>query len=95
MKIERIVAPSNCSKCGGKSLLLILGISISKDFLSLFQNNGFRELKHFTNAGILYVENDELIVHGPFGSNKLQVKCKKSECQEILNKLEELLQQLG
>lgn len=95
MKIERIIAPSTCSKCGGVNLLMKLSVSVSKDFLSLFLNNGFRELQHFTKAGILYVENENLTIHGPFGSDKLQVKCKKSECQEILNKLEELLQQLG
>lgn len=95
MKIERIVAPNNCSKCGGVALLMKLSVTVTKDFLSLFQSNGFKELKHFTDAGILYVENENLTVHGPFGSDKLQVKCKKSECQEILNKLEELLQKLG
>lgn len=98
MKIERIVAPQGCSKCGGMNLLLKLSASVSKDFLSLFQNNGFKEQAHFTQAGILYVENDNLTVHGPFGSDKLHVKCKKTEkadCQEILNKFEALLQQLG
>jgi len=95
MKIERIVTPNSCSKCGGVALLMMLSVSVTKDFLSLFQSNGFKELQHFTQAGILYVENENLTIHGPFGSNKLQVKCKKSDCQEILNKLEELLQQLG
>lgn len=95
MKIERIIAPNNCSKCGGVNLLMKLSVTVSKDFLSLFQSNGFKELPHFTQAGILYVENENLTIHGPFGSDKLQVKCKKSDSQEILNKLEELLQQLG
>lgn len=95
MKIERIIAPKNCSKCGGMNLLLKISVAISKDFLSLFQNNGFKELTHFTQAGILYVENENLTIHGPFGSDKLQVKCKNKDCQEILNKLEALLQQLG
>jgi hypothetical protein len=95
MKIERIIAPNNCSKCGGINLLLKLSVTISKNFLPLFQNNGFKEQSHFTNAGILYVENQNLTVHGPFGSDKLHVKCKKSDCQEILNNLEALLQQLG
>ncbi len=95
MKIERILAPTTCSKCGGVNLLLKVSVSVSKDFLSLFVKNGFRELRHFTIAGILYVENENLTIHGPFGSDKLTVKCKKSDCPEILNKLEELLQQLG
>ena len=95
MKIERITAPNTCSKCGGQNLLLKLSVAISKDFLSLFVNNGYKELTHFTQAGILYVEKDNVTIHGPFGSDKLQVKCKKPDCQEILNKIEALLQQLG
>ncbi len=96
MKIERIIAPNNCSKCGSLNLLLKLSVTVSKDFLPLFQNNGFRELTHFTQAGIFYVENQNLTIHGPFGSDKLTVKCKsKTDCPEILNKLEALLQQLG
>jgi len=95
MKIERIIAPQNCSKCGGMNLLLKLSVAVSKNFLPLFQSNGFKELTHFTQAGILYVENQNLTIHGPFGSDKLNVKCKSSNCPEILNNLEALLQQLG
>lgn len=68
---------------------------ISNNFLSLFLVNGFKELQHFTKAGIFYVENSDLIVHGPFGTDKLQIKCKKQDCQEKLNNLESLLQKLG
>lgn len=96
MKIERIKASSSCSKCGGIALLFKLSVPVSEDFLSLFVKSGFRELSHFTKAGILYVENNDLIIHSPFGDNKLQVKCKsKNDCAGILNDLEALLQKVG
>jgi len=58
-------------------------------------NLGFKEALHFTKAGILYVDNNELIVTGPIGSDRLQVKCKISDCTQKVNDFEVLLQQLG
>lgn len=40
------------------------------------------------------MDNLELIITGPFGSNKLQVKCKKADCTQKLNDFEELLKTL-
>jgi len=95
MKIERFTASNSCSKCGGSALMFILDCSVTRDFLVFFVANGYRELVQYTAAGILYVESDGLIVHGTFGSNKLQIKCKKPNCNDLLNDLEKLLQQTG
>jgi hypothetical protein len=56
---------------------------------------GFTESEHFTKAGILYVDNLDLIVTGPIGSDRLQVKCKINDCEQKVNDFEVLLQTLG
>lgn len=65
-----------------------------KSHLDGLVNLGFIEVAHFTKAGILYVDNQELILKGPFGSDRLQVQCKIANCDEKINDLEALLQQL-
>lgn len=92
MKIERFVTQACCGK---SAITLKLDRPITRDFLTLFIGNGFSELANFTKAGILYIENDHIIATGAFGTDKLQIKCKKADCQENLNDIEGLLQQLG
>lgn len=92
MKIERFIMQS-C--CGGKSITFKIGQPLTKDILSIFVNLGFKEATHFTKAGILYADNKDFIVTGPFGSDKLQVKCRKQDCDQKLNDLESLLSNLG
>ena len=91
MKIEKF---SVTSCCGAKSIIFKIGVPIDTKLLEALVSIGFKELAHFTAVGILYVDNSEFIITGPIGSNRLQVKCKKKECDQKLNNFEELLQQL-
>lgn len=91
MKIEKHTV-SAC--CGKTNTTFKVDKSITKDILLWFKQQGFNEIEHFTKAGMLYVENDNLILTSPFGSNKLQAKCKKTDCVKILNDFEDLLKQL-
>jgi hypothetical protein len=88
MKIERFIIQA-C--CGRKSLIFKTDQPLSIDILNKFVELGFKEAKHFTKAGILWVDNINFIITGPIGSNKLQVKCKKKECDSDINDLETLL----
>lgn len=88
MKLERFTTQS-C--CGGLSVIFKIGKPITKEILNTFINLGFVESAHFTKAGILYATNADFILTGPFGSDKLQVKCKKSDCDQKLNDFESLL----
>ena len=88
MKIERLTLQS-C--CGGTSTIFKIDRALSKNFLNILINLGYSEAEHFTKAGILYATNQEFIVTGPFGTNKLQVKCRKSDCDKKLNDFESLL----
>jgi hypothetical protein len=68
---------------------------VTKLHLEAMQKLGFIESVHFTQAGLLYVDNPDFTITGPFGSDRLTVKCKHAECTEKLNDLEVLFQQLG
>jgi hypothetical protein len=92
MKLEKF---SIQACCGKKSTIYKLDRPIDANLLAAFKSFGFTELSHFTAAGILYVDNLDFIVTGPIGSNRLQVKCKHSKCDEKLNDLEAALQQIG
>jgi hypothetical protein len=93
MKIERF---SINSCCGAKSLIFKTNRPIAKSDIISLVNQGFIESENFTKAGIMYLTNEALIVSGPLGSDRLQVKCKStSSCQEKVNDLEVILQQLG
>lgn len=77
MNIEKYTTQSCCGK---KSTIYQLDKPITIDFLNSLKKLGFKELTHFTEAGILYLDNSEFILTGPIGSNRLQIKCKKSNC---------------
>jgi hypothetical protein len=95
VKIERF-ATKAC--CGKQSLLLKIGKPLSTTFLPLFLKEGFVETPHFIKAGILYIQNDVIIVSGPFGQDKLQLSCKpinKALCKDAIEAFEKLLQTMG
>lgn len=92
IKVERFLLQA-C--CGGKSLVFKTDAPLTKEVQEKLVAAGFRAQEHFTKAGILYVDNDALIVSGPFGADRLQVKCKpKVDCDLKLNEFEELLLKL-
>lgn len=92
MKVERFVVQACCGKT---AVIFKTDQPITKDHLAKMVSLGFREQVHFTQAGILYVDNPDFILTGPIGSDRLTVKCKHAECTEKMNNLEVLLQQLG
>lgn len=81
--------------CGKSSIVFKTDRPIMLADIEKFVQLGFSETKHFTKAGILYVDNMDLIITAPLGSDRLQVKCKVSDCQKKVNDFEVLLQQLG
>lgn len=91
MKVE-VYSISSC--CGGKSTIFKTNIPLTLAVIKQFVDKGFIELKHFTDAGLIYVHNSDFILTGPIGSNRLQVKCKKTKCDQSLEELESLLEQI-
>jgi hypothetical protein len=94
MKIEKHVINTGCSSCGGKSLIFKTNRPITKTDIEGLAKLGFTEAPNFTQAGILYMDNLDLIVSGPIGSDRLQVKCKLGDCETKVSDFEVLLQQL-
>jgi hypothetical protein len=92
MQYEYYSTPACCGKI---SHVFKLDRPLTKEIIKSLTDNGFTEHSFFTKAGILYVDNSDLILNGPLGTDRLQVKCKKNNCQkhmdifkEILNKIE-------
>jgi len=92
MEIQRYTVQA-C--CGSKSLIFKTSRPIAKSDIDGLVKFGFVEAKQFTQSGILYVDNLDLIVSGPIGSDRLQVKCKVGDCSDKVNDFEVLLKQLG
>ena len=91
IKVERSTIPACCQQV---THIFVTDQPMTKEVLAKLVEKGFNEAKHFTEAGILYADNDALIVTGPIGSNKLQIRCKIRECEPKLNEFEELLSKL-
>ena len=88
-KVERFLVKA-C--CGRTQVIFKVGKPITLSLLDHLKSNGFTEGAHLTKAGILYADNLDLTVTGPFGSDRLQAHCKgKGDCDQILNFIEELL----
>lgn len=92
MKAERFVIQA-C--CGRSQIIFKIDQPISESLIPSLISNGFTVLEHFTAAGVLYADNKDLIVMGPFGSDRLQAKCKKDDCAQSFNDFEALLLKLG
>lgn len=92
MKITRFVVNACCGK---KQIVFKIDRPVSKALLEHLKSNGFKELPHFTQAGMLYADNLDLIITGPFGSDRVNAKCKKENCDQILNDFEALLLRMG
>lgn len=89
MQIERINVKL-C--CGGSGFSLKLNPPLHKDMIPLFVMNNFSAPAAFTKSGIFYVENQDLIAHGSFGSDILSIRCKsKVNCQQSIAIIEGLL----
>lgn len=92
MQVERHTVQACCKRV---TTILKTDRPIMPSDIQALVNLGFTEAEHFTKAGILYVDNLDLIITGPIGSDRLQVKCKIQDCTQKVNDFEVLLQQLG
>lgn len=93
MKVERTHIQGCCNK-----VMIVFRVDrpIDASLLEVLKSNGFTEAPNFAKAGMIYADNKDLIVSGPIGSDKLNVKCKKSgDCDQYLNDLEALLNRTG
>jgi hypothetical protein len=90
VKVERHLV-LGCKTCGKKMIYFKLDRPLDLSLLEVLKSNGFTEAPNFTKSGLVYATNHTLIVSGPLGGDKLNVKCKKDDCDAFLNDIEELL----
>lgn len=83
-KITRIILNDGC--CSKKEIFLQLDFSLDIAYLAHFIALGYIGKQSYSNMGVSYLEGKDFTVIGPFGSTRLRVKCKNSNC---LNSLEE------
>jgi hypothetical protein len=91
MKIEKYTIQA-C--CGRTSVIFKTDQPLNTTHILELCKIGYTEHKHFTKAGILYVDNSDFILTGPLGSDRLQVKCKMLNCDSKLIELEQVLLKL-
>lgn len=89
-EVKKITIKSRCN-CNKPQITLEVNYPFDKGHLQHFLNNNFIELKSYTNVGILYVEDANVAAMGPFGSNRLQIKCKTALCDNSVLLLENIL----
>lgn len=92
-EIKRVVSESKC-KCWKKQIFLELDFPLSFNDLPYFFSNGFDGKKNYTNTGLFYIEGKSLIAIGAIGSPRLQIKVKKANYSEELDRLEVLIKEM-
>lgn len=93
MKVERVVIQACCNK---KQIVFRLDRPLDQTIIDVLKSNGYIVNDAFTKAGMLYADNLDLIVSGPFGNNKINAKCKREgDCEQFLNDFEALLIRTG
>jgi len=91
MKVERIHIQA-C--CGRTATIFKTDRPIGTNLIEFLTKQGYVEAKHFTAAGILYMDNPDFNLAGPIGSDRLTVNCRRADCNQKMNDLEVLLQQM-
>lgn len=80
--------------CGKSSASIKLDKPISMETIKFLSAYNFKELEHFTKNGILYLESKDIAISGSIGANIIGIKCKSSNCDESLDELEKILENM-
>jgi hypothetical protein len=81
-------------RCSKPSTILELNFSILNKYLSQLLVNNFVANNSYTSMGICYIEDDNIVAIAPFGSNRLQIKCKNNNCESSIINLENILKNI-
>lgn len=88
----RRITASGC--CGLSNAIYELEKPILKEHLDYFSNNKFQTSEIYKKSGMLYTENENFILIGIFGSNKLEAKQKKKDSKFHIEDLDKFLENL-
>lgn len=68
--------------CGKSNLIYQINDCVDESWIPFLEQNNFTILKPYLAAGILYAENKDVTVTATLGSNRINVKCRSSQCHE-------------
>jgi hypothetical protein len=88
MKCEFLHIKACCNKT---QLILLTSEPIQKKHIDAFALHGLKQIASYEKMGLLYVENNIYVLTCPFGANRLQVKCKKTNCDDDTDKLIDII----
>lgn len=77
--------------CGKSTITYGLSFSILKEQAPSFEQAGFYVSNTYLNVGMLYAENNYLVVTGSFGSNRIVLKCKVKNCETMTSTFEDVI----
>jgi hypothetical protein len=80
--------------CGKTQTTLQLGFALDAAHIPIFTASGFILSKSYIDRGILYIEDKNISAMGPIGSNRLQIRCKNTDCIASTDKLEAILKNI-
>lgn len=81
------------SCCQNVSQIFQTDKPIIKSQMQVFRDAGFLVPENFFNAGVFYVQSTGLIATSSFGTTQIHVRCNGSNCEDLLNNFERLLEQ--
>jgi hypothetical protein len=93
-EIKRILVDSGCKSCKTKQTVLEANFPFDITHLQFFLQNGYTTVKSYGVSGILYIEDHSLIATGANGGNKLQIKCRNDKCDDGVDRLEKLIENM-
>jgi hypothetical protein len=94
IEVKRTVMDYGKCKCSKPSIILEFNFSLLNKYLPQLLVNNFLDSKSYTSLGICYLEDDNIVAIGPFGSNRLQIKCKNNNCEGSIVNLENMLKNM-
>lgn len=80
--------------CGKSQVILQFDFPLEAEHIQHFSKYDFNSSKSYESRGILYLEDKNLVVMGPIGSNRLTIKCKNKQCNESITIVEEILKNI-
>lgn len=79
------------SCCGHEAHIFEPEKPIRKFQIDVFKRAGYNVPPNFFKHGLLYITNGRLVASGPYGSNRVNVKCYGNDCGKLLYDFEQLL----
>lgn len=77
--------------CGKTQIIWKLNIPIKKEYLPFLQEAGFMFRQTYLDAGMLYIEDNNLLVTGVFGLTDMRIRCKTTLCNNSKTLLEQVI----